>query len=294
MRTNTRFTALRFGLLVAACALAAGLFAPRLIEAAAQTPFQVVDGDGWLTSNARHDTSGWTPFNGARPSFGLQLSERNDIPFDQGTAGATVWVRQPGCPRFAGFGERCGWQLGLAVTQFRSVVVGGHGIEIDGLTGDLPYGRVVNASDGRSRLVGLLTNGFADFSGVDKPSAPSWFAGVDVDRDAFSVRRGERSPRDMDELLGVDRQGDIRASGSLATTRALQRAPAQWAVRTRLSGGAYTFRFAAPFQNVPVCIATSEGSARLRVAPALESCTITSETSADDSMIDVVVVGNPS
>jgi len=282
------------GLLLAVLAFAFGLFAPRLIEAAAQAPFLVVDGDGWLTSNARHDSGGWTPFNGARPSFGLQLSARNDIPFDQGTAGATVWVRQPGCPRFAGFGERCGWQLGLAVTQFRSLVVGGHGIEIDGLTGDRPYGRIVNASDGKSRLVGVLTNGFADFSGVDKAGSPSWFAGVDVDGDTFSVRRSEQSPRSMGELFDVDRHGDARAAGSFAATKALQRAPAQWATRTRLMNGVSTFRFAEPFHNVPVCVATSEGTSRLHVLPATDGCTVTSENAADDTMVDIVAIGNPS
>lgn len=279
---------------IIALAFILGLAWPRLSEAAAApTPFQVVDGDGWLTSNARYDPNGWASLNGARPSFGLQLSARNDIPFDQGTAGAEIWVRQPGCPRFANFGEKCGWQLGLAVTQFRSVVVGGHGIEIDGLTGERPYGRVVSASSGESRLVGLTTNVFADFSGVDKADAPSWFAGIDLGRDAFSVRRGAKIPLNVDEVFGVDRQGDVRMTGSLATSRVVQRAPAQWATRAQLVHGAYTFRFAAPFQATPVCVATGEGSARLRVAPSSSACTITSENANDASMVDVIAVGNP-
>ena len=278
------------GLLIATFAL--GVVAPRAIAAAGFTPFQVVNGDGWLTSNATHESGGWTPFNAARPSFGLQLSERNDIPFESGTAGASVWVRQPGCPRFAGFGERCGWQLGLAVTQFRSLVVGGYGIEIDGLALGAPYGRLVNASDGESHLVGLLTNAYTDFSGVDVATDPSWFAGIDLSHDAFTVRRAARLPKVAHELLGIDNQGNARVAGSVATRRALQNASGQWAIRAPLVHGSYTFHYA-PYQKPPVCIASSEGGARLRVTPAPASCTITSENSADDATVDVVVVGDP-
>lgn len=282
------------GLLAVAGALVAGIVAPKQTWAAVLSPFQVVDGDGWLTSNARHESGGWTPVSPARPAFALELSNRNDMPFEKGTAGATVWVRQPGCARFAGFGEPCGWQLGLAVTQFRSLVVGGHGIEIDGLSGERPYGRVINASDGRSRMVGLLTNTFADFSGVDAPAAPSWFAGIDLDHDAFAVRRSLGSPRGMEELVGIDRQGDLSAAGSVATTRVLQRGPGQWAVRARLANGSYTFHFEKPFEATPVCVATGEGTAHLHVKPSPAACTITSERATDDAMVDVVVVGDPS
>jgi hypothetical protein len=279
---------------VAVAALALIVFAPAVIEAAARTPFLVVDGDGWLTSNANHDGGTWTPINPARPAFGLQLSGNNDLPFDQGTAGATFWVRNAKCgARFTGFGEECGWQLGLAVTQFRSIVVGGHGIEIDGLGANPPYGRVINSSDGQSRLVGLLTNEFVDFSGVDANSAPSWFAGFDLDRDAFALRRMAPGGKRFDDLLTVDREGDARLAGSLAVDRPLQRSPNQWATRAHLAGGTFTFRYAKPFAQPPVCVATSEGTAHIRVAPATSECTVTSENPTDDATIDLIVIGNP-
>jgi hypothetical protein len=271
-----------------------GSLTPGVIRAAGFTPFQVVDGDGWLTSNASHTTGEWSPFNASRPSFGLQLSLRNDIPFENGTAGATFWVRRPGCTSFASYGRPCGWQLGLAVTQFRSIVVGGNGIEIDGLDAGTPYGRVINASNGEGRLIGLLTNAYADLSGIDTPNAPSWFAGFDLSNDTFAVRRSAKIPHASDDLLAIDRQGVVRASGGIEAPRALQRSAAQWATRAHLAGGRYTFKYGASFANPPVCIATSEGTARLRVTPTATSCTITSDDPADAAMIDVVVVGNPS
>ena len=87
--------------------------APPVLQAAERSPFAVVDGDGWLTSNADYATGAWVPSDPLRPAFGLQLSERNDLPFDRGTAGATFWVRNGNCgTHFAGFGEPCGeWQL---------------------------------------------------------------------------------------------------------------------------------------------------------------------------------------
>jgi hypothetical protein len=266
-----------------------GALLPRaLCAAGAFVPFLTVEGDGWLVSNARHDASGWKPPLRSRPSFGLQMSLRNDIPFDRGTAGATIWVRQPSCgERFAAFGENCGWQLGMAVTQYRSLVVGGHGIEVDGLGAATPYGRFVNASDGRSRMVGTTTNVFADFSGVDRGAAPSWFDGIDVTNDAFAVRRAPAGSRKFDDLMSVDRNGALHAA-ALA-----QAASGQWAARIPLQHGSATFRFAKPLAATPVCVANSESGATLRVAPSPASCTITSSIADDSSYVDVAVFGHP-
>ncbi|MGH7661654.1 MAG: hypothetical protein ACRENA_12175 [Vulcanimicrobiaceae bacterium] len=278
---------LRWPVAAAALVLAAVLV-PQLIVAAGRNPFLVVDGDGWLASNANHDTGRWTVLNSSRPAFGLQLSERNDLPFDRGTAGATFWVRNANCGvAFAAFSEACGWQLGLAVTQYRSIVVGGHGIEIDGLDGKAPYGRVVNSQLGSSRVVGLLTNAFVDFSGVDSKSDPTWFAGFDLARDGFVVRRRAPNATGFDDLLSVDRDGN------LAVRRSEQQASNQWATRARLLRGRYTFTYATPFEQTPVCVATSEGSAPLRVTPTTQACTVISHDPTDASTIDVMVIGNP-
>jgi hypothetical protein len=268
---------------------------PAVLQAAQRNPFLVVDGDGWLTSNADYATGTWSSLNAQRPSFGLQLSERNDLPFDRGTAGATFWVRNAQCAyQFESFGEPCGWQLGLAVTQFRSIVVGGQGMELDGLGAPPPFARVVNSSAGGAHVAGLLTNEFVDFSGVDAASAPSWFAGFDLSRDAFVVRRAPALERSFGDLLTIDPSGNAAVAGSFASSRTLQNAPNQWATRARLVHGSYTFRYRTPFAVAPVCVATPEGTSHVRVDPAAGQCVVTSENPNDTATVDIVVVGNPS
>ncbi|HVA34029.1 MAG TPA: hypothetical protein VNG31_07750 [Candidatus Baltobacteraceae bacterium] len=282
----------------AVCAAAAfmmsGALAPRSLQAAQESPFVVVDGDGWLTSNAGRDLGNWTPIDPARAAFGLQLSQRNDLPFDKGTAGATFWVRSGNCgPRFTGFGSPCGWQLGLAVTQFRSIVVGGDGMEIDGLDLGPPYARVVNSSDDGARLAGLLTNTFVDFSGVDDAAAPSWFSGFDVTRDEFAVRRAAPGTQTLRDLLTIDDTGTAEVAGGVASARSLQHSSGQWATRARLAGGTYVFRYATAFVRTPVCVASSEGTAPVRVTPTTTQCTVTSAERNDRATVDVMVIGNP-
>ncbi|HTX55731.1 MAG TPA: hypothetical protein VMD47_01370 [Candidatus Acidoferrales bacterium] len=282
----------------AACAVFAfflGIVTPAVLQAAERNPFLVVDGDGWLTSNADYADNTWSAPNVNRPAFGLQLSNQNDLPFDRGTAGATFWVRNAGCAyRFESFGDPCGWQLGLAVTQFRSIVVGGQGMEVDGLGAPPPYARVINTTDDGARIAGMVTNSFVDFSGVDSSTSPSWFDGFELDRDTFAVRRAPAGSQQFSDLFTVDRDGNAAVTGSLATSQALQSAHDQWAARARLVGGRYTFHYAKPFAQTPVCVATSEGGTQLRVTPSAGSCAVTSRDPRDSSMIDVVVVGNPS
>jgi hypothetical protein len=148
-----------------------GVVTTGALQAAGHDPFQVVNGDGWWTTNANYNDRGWYAFDSARPAFGLQLGDRNDMPFDRGTASAAFWVHNPGCRAFKGFADPCGWQLGLAITQYRSIVVGGQAMELDGLSAPAPYARVVNSFDDGTHVVGLSTNAFADFSGVDNTAA---------------------------------------------------------------------------------------------------------------------------
>jgi hypothetical protein len=280
--------------MIAGLVLAAFLVLGGVLRAAGRNPFLIVDGDGWLASNATHDTGTWTALNPERPAFGLQLSERNDLPFDRGTAGATFWVRNASCGvGFTAFGEQCGWQLGLAVTQYRSIVVGGHGIEIDGLGAAPPYGRVINFTHDGTQIVGLLTNSFVDFSGVDDKSKPSWFSGFDLGRDGFVVRRTAPGASTPDDLLNIDRDGSASVAGDFATRHVTQHAANQWATRARLAHGTYTFRFGTPFAQTPVCVATSEGASRVRVAPSATDCRVISDDHNDAAMVDIVVIGNP-
>jgi hypothetical protein len=258
----------------------------------APAPFQTVNGDAWITGNAQYEGA-WHLRSPARPAFGLQLGERNDIPFETGTAGATFWVRNGGngCSvAITAFGTPCGWQLALAITQFRSVVVGGNGIEIDGLSLQRPYGRLVNASDGKERRIGISANIYADWSGSDLPAQPRWFAGFDISHDRFTIARGMTSA--LTELTTVERDGTL-AAAAIRTTRLTQDAPGRFATRIALHDGQAVFAFPHPYQSVPVCIASTEGNAGVRVKPSTGACEIVSSDRNDAAFVDVSVTGNP-
>jgi len=254
-------------------------------------PFQEVAGDGWIASNARFDGTNWEARLTNRPSFGLQLGEVNDIPFERGTAGATFWARDAGCTgAFSAFGTDCGWKLALAVTQFRSLVVGGNGIEIDGLRLKPPYGRIMSASDGTSRRFGITSNIFADWSGSDVATAPRWFAGFNLDRDRFEIARGMSAT--LAPLASIDATG--RLSAATATVeRVEQSAPESFAARGRLAGGRYVFAFRRPYAHIPVCVASSEGTAPVRVQSAVAGCRVLSADAHDGSVVNVQVTGDP-
>jgi hypothetical protein len=255
------------------------------------SPFQEVAGDGWIASNARFDGTSWEARLTNRPSFGLQLGEVNDIPFERGTAGATFWARDAGCTGpFSAFGTACGWKLALAVTQFRSLVVGGNGIEIDGLSLKPPYGRIMSASDGTSRRFGITSNIFADWSGSDVAAAPRWFAGFNIDRDRFEIARGMSAA--LAPLASVDAAGRLSVA-SAAVARIEQSAPESFAARGRLAGGRYVFAFRQPYAHIPVCVASSEGAAPVHVRSAAAACSVLSADPHDASIVNVQVTGDP-
>jgi len=255
------------------------------------SPFQEVAGDGWIASNARFDGTNWQARLANRPSFGLQLGEVNDIPFERGTAGATFWARDASCTGpFSAFGTACGWKLALAVTQFRSLVVGGNGIEIDGLTLKAPYGRIMSASDGTNRRFGITSNIFADWSGADVAAAPRWFAGFNIDRDRFEIARGMSAT--LAPLASVDAEGRLSAT-SAAVERVEQTAPESFAARGRLAGGRYVFAFHRPYAHIPVCVASSEGTAPVHVQSATATCSVLSADHHDAAIVNVQVTGDP-
>jgi hypothetical protein len=255
------------------------------------SPFQEVAGDGWIASNARFDGTNWQARLANRPSFGLQLGEVNDIPFERGTAGATFWARDAGCTgAFSAFGTACGWKLALAVTQFRSLVVGGNGIEIDGLSLKPPYGRIMSATDGTNRRFGITSNIFADWSGSDVAAAPRWFAGFNLDRDRFEIARGMSAT--LAPLASVDASGRLSAT-SATIERVEQSAPESFAARGRLAGGRYVFAFRRPYAHIPVCVASSEGSVPVHVQSATAGCSVLSADRHDASIVNVQVTGDP-
>lgn len=255
------------------------------------SPFQEVHGDGWIASNARFDGTNWQPRLVNRPSFGLQLGEENDIPFERGTAGATFWVRDTGCAgAIAAFGNVCGWKLALAVTQFRSLVVGGNGIEIDGLGLKPPYGRIMSVSDGTARRFGITNNIYADWSGADVASDPRWFAGFNLDRDRYEIARGMTTA--VTPLASVDAQGRFSAA-SVDVARVEQNQPESFATRAHLAAGRYVFTFKRAYAHIPVCVASSEGTAPVRVSSATGSCTVLSTSDRDASIVNIQITGDP-
>jgi hypothetical protein len=278
------------GFVSAALITAVVLCAPGAAQEPA-SPFQQVAGDGWIASNAHFDGTNWEPRLAGRPSFGLQLGEVNDIPFERGTAGATFWARDASCSgAFSAFGTTCGWKLALAVTQFRSLVVGGNGIEIDGLNLKPPYGRIMSANDGSNRRFGITNNIFADWSGADVASAPRWFAGFNVDHDQFEIARGMSNA--LTPLATVGADGALTAA-SANVERLDQQIPESFATRGHLANGRYVFAFHRPYAHVPVCVASSEGAANIHVISSVAACNVLSANRNDASIVNVEVTGDP-
>jgi hypothetical protein len=261
-----------------------------------------IAGDTWLTTNAQFDGSHWNSSDPSRASFALWMNDNGYMPNEGKTGAAGFWTHRADCPHtFERITDSCGWNLGLTVTQWKSVIVGGNTIEIDG-NNAAPFGRVANTTDGESRFMGLMSNVFGDFSGFDVANRASWIAGVNLTGDTFQIKRLRPTPSsqrvrsaDFSNLLEVDHDGNTAVAGSISASRADQVRSSQWATRAALRNGRFEFAFPRAYTAVPVCVATTEGSAgySLRVAPAKSGCVITSANAKDDSMVDVIVVGNP-
>jgi hypothetical protein len=261
-----------------------------------------IGGDTWLTTNASFDGTHWNSSDPSHASFALWMNESGYMPNEGKTGAAGFWTHRADCPRtFEKITDSCGWNLGLTLTQWKSVVVGGNTIEIDG-NNAAPFGRVVNTTDGDSRFIGLMSNVFGDFSGFDVAARASWIAGVNLTGDAFEVKRLRPTAtnqrvhsNDFTQLLGVDRDGNTSVAGSLSSSRAAQARPSQWATRVALKGGRVDFAFPRVYATIPVCVANSEGSGgySLRVAPSKSACVVTSANARDNSMVDIIVIGNP-
>lgn len=269
-------------------------FAQTSATVAPEPSLQSVAGDTWLTTNAKYNGS-WAYEDPARPSFALWMNDRGGIPYERGLGGAGFWVHRSGCVGpFGAFAQQCGWNLALVATQEKSVIVGGNTIEIDG-NGSLPYGRILNASDGRAHYVGIASNVFGDFSGTDKPDQSSWLSAINVSEDTFEIRRRDRQAKSRFEtLFAIEPTGDVNVAGAVASARFEQRSANQWATRTRLRDGRSTFVFPRPFQEIPVCVASSEdgGSGELQARPSRASCVVVGRIRSS-SIVDIVVIGNP-
>jgi hypothetical protein len=261
-----------------------------------------IDGDTWLATNASFDGTSWSSGDPSRASFALWMNDNGYMPNEGKTGAVGFWTHRADCPRmFERITASCGWNLGLTVTQWKSVVVGGNAVEIDG-NNAAPFGRVVNATDGERRFIGLESNVFGDFSGFDVATRPSWIAGIDITGDEFEVRRLRESPvtervhsRDFVGLLDIDRDGNTSIAGRISTAGVAQEKPSQFATRAVLNDGRAVFAFPRAYAVTPVCVANSEGAGSfpLRVTPSRSSCVVTSANATDRSMVDIVVIANP-
>jgi hypothetical protein len=260
-----------------------------------------INGDTWLTTNASFDGMRWSAQDPSHASFAFWMSDQGFMPNEGRTGAEGFWVHRAGCPKvFDRLAAACGWNLGLALTQWKSLVVGGDAVEIDG-NALPPYGRVTNASDGRNRYIGLVSNFFGDLSNVDVPERPSWLFGINLTQDAYQIRRlpagnthGAHSERVV-SLMNLDRDGNLRLAGATATSRIAQAHADRWATRAPLHNGVYTFLFSRKYASTPVCVASSEGnqSYSLHVTPSQSFCIVKSSNTNDSSMVDIIVVGNP-
>jgi hypothetical protein len=288
-------------------------------QAAAETSqerVRVINSDTWLTTNAMFENGMWNAEDPGKPSFALWMNYLGTIPSEDALGGAGFWVRAPRCgTAFQPFSQRCGWNLALVTTQEKSVIVGGNTIELDG-NGPAPFGRLTNGNDHGSRYVGVASNVFGDFSGVDVATKPSWLAAINVSRDVYEIRRldpfagNDRTMR-FRTLFALNGAGDLSALGSVSAGRAefrdgvrseagrfgrVEQVPEhRWAARGALLRGRFSFTFRPAFRHAPVCVATSEGAGRavLHVASSASTCVVTSSEKEDRATVNVIVVGDP-
>ncbi len=93
-------------------------------------------------------------------------------------------------------------------------------------------------------------------------------------------------------LASVDADGRVTAA-AVASARVEQTVPDAYATRGHFLAGRYTFTFARRYANPPVCIASSEGAAPVRVRSTPASCSVFSAQPNDTSIVNVQVTGDP-
>jgi hypothetical protein len=162
---------------------------------------EAANGDFWLCTNLRWDSNlidpdgnpgWWRRIDPTTVSWAMNIRSYSNIPFEANTKGFCFWKATPmpvGDPYYEVIGPWAtvgGLELAWLETEYRDLVIGGFGIEIDG-AGTTPYGRVLHHTWDGTQQTGVVTNLFTDFSGRDNDSAPSWWAGR-ID-DQYLIRR---------------------------------------------------------------------------------------------------------
>lgn len=166
----------------------------------------------WILANATFNrtTNQFNRVDTTKTAYAVNFRVKTNIPFESNTTGVCFWRCTSGSnPILDTYGTGGGWEAQFVITQYRDIVLGGLGMEVDG-SGQLPYARFVNTILTAAEHRGLLTNLYNDFSGVDDAAEPSWFAGTVGDK--FVVKRaaaGAGSTFDAFDFFTVDSNGAV-------------------------------------------------------------------------------------
>ena len=174
------------------------------------------EGDVWLTVNAKWDGTHWQRIHTGSYAYAIVFQAFSNIPGEAVFNSALMLLRAtPAANPLGPFWSVGGWENMAIFDQFRHIVVGGFGIEVDG-SGTFPYARFAHAGASGVVRSGTLTNMFIDFIGVDDNTQPSWFIGRRDD--AVVIERapaGATTTAGFASLMLVDQFGNLAIANNL-------------------------------------------------------------------------------
>lgn len=172
----------------------------------------------WYLDNATYDATAneFNRIDVGITAYALNIRAESNIPGESNT-GVCLWRCVAGAnPISNTYATTGGWENMWISTEFRDLVVGGFGIEIDG-DGTLPYGRVANSPISGTNFVGLLSNIFLDYSGVDDSGSASWRAGIKGD--GFTIERAPSGgSTTFTSMFALTNAGALTIPGAIAAS----------------------------------------------------------------------------
>lgn len=204
---------------------------------------EMTAGDFWITSNAFWDGTNWQRQDTGRTSFALNWQTYTDIPGETNLKGLMFLRAVSGTnPISSTFGSFGGWEFLYVMTEFRDIVIGGYGIEVDG-AGTVPYGRFQHATVGGIKKTGILTNVYLDESARDGTSYNSWSVTVEDDGtstgDCFRIKRAPSGASLVwTELFKLTSGGVLTVNGAAVGGSSTETANLQTASYTLVLGDA--------------------------------------------------------
>lgn len=171
----------------------------------------------WLLSNATYDagTDQFSCVDNTKYAYGLNMRTAT-LPFEPiADSGIAFWRTTCSTTPIGGYATIGGWEAQIISDQFRNMVVGGMGLEVDG-SGILPYSRLVNSLNLGNNYRAIMSNAYADLSGVDTTTDPSWLAGFV--NDSYSICRapatGIQTAPTFACFVGLTNAGVLSVGGS--------------------------------------------------------------------------------